>query len=221
MPVKFTWSYSSIELFDQCPHKYYRLRVSKDIKEPPSEHQNYGKLVHKVLENFLKKDTPIPEKFSFLEDAATQLKAYKGTKHCEYRMGLTQDLQPCEFFARDVWWRGVVDLLVLDGETAKVIDYKTGKSAKYADTKQLELLSLAVFKHFPEVKHVKAGLLFLVAKDFIKEKYDPSEADSRWKKWLDRTAQLEKTYEADVWNPSPNFTCRKYCPVKDCIYNGD
>ena len=28
------WSYSSITLFDQCPKKYYHLRVAKDIKEP-------------------------------------------------------------------------------------------------------------------------------------------------------------------------------------------
>jgi hypothetical protein len=45
-------------------------------------------------------------------------------------------------------------------ETAFVVDYKTGKSSRFADTRQLEILTLALFKHFPKVKRVKAGLLF-------------------------------------------------------------
>ena len=29
----YTWSYSSLSLFKQYPHRYYRLKVVKDIKE--------------------------------------------------------------------------------------------------------------------------------------------------------------------------------------------
>ena len=32
-----TWSYSNLSLFQQCPKKYYHLRVAKDFKEPESE----------------------------------------------------------------------------------------------------------------------------------------------------------------------------------------
>ena len=61
------WSYSSITLFDQCPKKYYHLRVAKDIKEPESEAMLYGTAVHKAAEDYIKDDKPIPEKFSFME----------------------------------------------------------------------------------------------------------------------------------------------------------
>ena len=57
-------------------------------------------------------------------------------------------------YADNVWWRGIADLVILDADNhiAWVVDYKTGKSARYADKGQLELMALATFKHFPVVK---------------------------------------------------------------------
>lgn len=220
MSVSYTWSYSSLDLFNQCPHKYYRLKVKKDIKEPLSDHLVYGLDVHKAAEDFIGKGTPIPEKYKFLEPSLLKLQAYEGEKLCEYRMGLTKNLDPCGFFDKGVWWRGVADLIILNGDSAKIVDYKTGKSAKHADTKQLEILSLAVFKHFPQVKRVKGGLLFVVANDFVKGDFDAEQTDVYWQRWLTNTAQLEKAFEVNVWNPRPNFTCKKWCPVKDCTHNG-
>jgi hypothetical protein len=220
MSVSYTWSYSSLDLFNQCPHKYYRLKIKKDVKEPLSDHLVYGLDVHKAAEDFIGKGTPIPEKYKFLEPSLLKLQAYEGEKLCEYRMGLTKNLDPCGFFDKGVWWRGVADLIILNGDSAKIVDYKTGKSSKHADTKQLEILSLAVFKHFPQVKRVKGGLLFVVANDFVKGDFDAEQTDIYWQRWLTNTAQLEKAFEVNVWNPRPNFTCKKWCPVKDCTHNG-
>jgi hypothetical protein len=101
-----------------------------------------------------------------------------------------------------------------------VVDYKTGKSSKYADTQQLEILSLAVFKHFPQVKKIKAGLLFVVANDLIKASYEQDKSGVYWTKWLEDTGRLEAAITNGVWNKKPNFTCRQYCPVHDCEHNG-
>jgi hypothetical protein len=180
----------------------------------------YGLDVHKAAEDFIGKGTPIPEKYKFIEPSLLKLKAYEGEKLCEYRMGLTKNLEPCKFFDKGVWWRGVADLIILNGDSAKIVDYKTGKSSKHADTKQLEILSLAVFKHFPQVKRVKGGLLFVVANDFVKGDFDAGQTDVYWQRWLTNTAQLEKAFEVNVWNPRPNFTCKNWCPVKDCTHNG-
>jgi hypothetical protein len=137
-------------------------------------------------------------------------------------MGLTANLEPCEFFDDDVWFRGVSDLTILDRESgvAKVIDYKTGKSAKYADKGQLELMALATFKHFPEVKTVKGGLLFVVCKAFIKDTYTIDRESELWQKWLIEYAKLEKAYEVDVWNPRPTGLCKAHCIVTECPHNG-
>jgi ATP-dependent exoDNAse (exonuclease V) beta subunit len=119
-----------------------------------------------------------------------------------------------------VWLRGIVDLLVVGSDSARIIDYKTSKSSKYADTKQLELLSLLVFKHFPNVKKIKAALLFLVSQDLVRAKYTEEQQSVAWIRWLDIVKSLEAAMKVDVWNPKPNFTCRKFCAVKDCEHNG-
>lgn len=216
----YTWSYSSISLFQQCPRKYYRLRVAKDIVEPPQQHLIYGTNVHKAAEDYVCKGIDLPAKYSAFKNMLDTLKKIPGEKHCEYEMGLTKDLEPCAFKAPDVWFRGIADLLVIDGDSAHIIDYKTGKSSQYADTKQLELLALLTFKHFRQVKTIKAGLVFLVATDLVKAKFEESVQQSAWQRWMPEIQRLESAFQTNVWNPKPNFTCRKFCAVVDCEHNG-
>lgn len=214
------WSFSKIKAFEQCPKQFYHMKIAKDYIEKETEAMLYGTLFHEAAENFVKDDTPIPEKFKYAEAALTSLKNKPGKKLCEYKLGLTEDLEPCGFFDENVWFRGIADLIILDGDTAWVVDYKTGKSARYADKGQLELMALATFKHFPEVKKVKAGLLFVIAKALIKDSYDSTAAPILWKKWLADYARMEKALETDTWNARPSGLCRQHCAVLDCPHNG-
>ena len=192
----------------------------KDIKEPEAEHLIYGNEVHKAAEEYVRDGTPIPAKFDFIKPQIDILLQIDGERLCEYKMGLTKELAACDFFAESVWWRGIADLLIINADTAYLIDYKTGKSAQYADTKQLELLSLAVFRHFPQVKRVKAGLLFVVSKEFVQAEYDVDGQKDSWLTWFGEINRLDSCYENDTWNAKPNFSCHRFCPVKDCEHNG-
>jgi 5'-deoxynucleotidase YfbR-like HD superfamily hydrolase len=214
------WSFSKIKAFEQCPKQFYHMKIAKDYIEEETEAVLYGTLFHEAAENFVKDDTPIPEKFKYAEAALTSLKNKPGKKLCEYKLGLTEDLEPCGFFDENVWFRGIADLIILDGDTASVVDYKTGKSAKYADKGQLELMALATFKHFPEIKKVKAGLLFVIAKALVKDSYDSTAAPILWRKWLADYARMEKALETNTWNPRPSGLCRAHCAVIDCPHNG-
>jgi len=91
--------------------------------------------------------------------------------------------------------------------------------SQYADLKQLEILALALFKHYPQVKRVKAGLLFLFADDFIKTVYSADAQSTLWTDWVSDVGQLETSVINDVWNAKPNFTCRGWCPVHSCDHN--
>jgi hypothetical protein len=220
------WSYSSISLFEQCPKKYYHLRVSKDIVEPESDAMNYGKDLHLAAEEHIRDGKPLPEKYAFIQPMLDKLKAIPGEKLCENKLAvkLTADqrLVPCDFFDKDTYWRGIADLIILDreNEEARVIDYKTGKSAKYADTKQLKLLAGAVFTHYPDIKVIKAGLLFVVSKEFIKEEYSTHFRLAYFEQFKPLVTQLEDCHNSGVWNPKRNFSCKAWCPVLDCAHNG-
>lgn len=220
------WSYSSITLFDQCPKKYYHLRVVKDIKEPESEAMNYGKDLHLAAEEHIRDGKPLPEKYAFIQEMLDKLKKVPGEKLCEYKLGIKYmngRYTACDFFDKDVWWRGIADLIIIDREKqeARVVDYKTGKSSRYADTKQLKLLAAAVFTHFPEIRVIKAGLLFVVPKEFIKEEYDFMFRSAYFEHFKPLVEQLDACHTNGVWNPKRNFTCSKWCPVTSCSHNGN
>ena len=150
------------------------------------------------------------------------LTAKKGEKLCEFKMGLTESLEPCGFYADNVWWRGIADLVILDADNhiAWVVDYKTGKSARYADKGQLELMALATFKHFPVVKEVRAGLLFVVCNQLIKDKYKQTDQTLLWAKWTDSFSLMQEALDNDVWNPRPSGLCKNHCAVLECAHNG-
>jgi CRISPR/Cas system-associated exonuclease Cas4 (RecB family) len=225
MPKVLPWSYSSLTLFDQCPKKYYHLKVAKDVKEPESEAIIYGKEVHLAAEEFVRDGKPIPEKFAYITPMLEKLAKIEGEKYCEYQMGVKKTgagYHMTNFFDKEAWYRGIADLLIVDKKNAeaRLVDYKTGKSSEYADMKQLKLLAAATFVHFPDVKKIKAGLLFVVAKDFITEEYEFTQRDAYFEPFIPIVQQLEGAVESDTWNPKRNFSCKNWCPVLECSHNG-
>lgn len=215
------WSFSSLKTFTTCPKKFYHTKVLKDIKEPEGEQALYGKLVHEVAELYIRDGKEIPEKFAFIKPALDSLLKIQGEKFCELKMALTEKLEPCDFFDPDCWFRGVADLLIIDREKgeARVIDYKLGKS-RYADLGQLELMALAVFKMFPEVKKVKGGLLFLAEDKFVPTMFEVEQQHRYWGNWMPKVMTLEGAYSADIWNAKPNGLCKNYCWVSSCTHCG-
>ena len=216
------WSFSRIKAFEQCPKKFYHLKIAKNYREPETEAMHYGTIVHEAAEKYIRDGEPLPKQFEYMEPTLKVLLSMKGEKLCEYEMGLTENLEPCAFDAEDVWFRGIADLIIINHENkvAKVLDYKTGKSAKYADKGQLELMALALFKHFPEIETVRAGLLFVVANKFITAEYYKNEEQKLWRKWLFDYGRMEKAYKQDVWNAHPSGLCRRHCVVTECPHNG-
>jgi hypothetical protein len=124
-PAKIApWSYSRIKAFDTCPKQFYHTHILKEFPFKETEAMRYGTEFHKAAEDFIRDGTPVPKRFAFAKPALQVLADKPGDKHCELKVGLTADLEPCGFFDSNVWFRGVVDLIIIDGEQATVIDYK-------------------------------------------------------------------------------------------------
>lgn len=217
-----SWSFSRIKSFEQCPKQFYHLKVVKDYVEPETKAMFYGTSFHTAAEEYVRDGAELPPQFAYAQDVLDSLNNKEGDKLCEYRMGLTKDLFPCKFYADNVWWRGIVDLAILDKpkKLAWVIDYKTGKNTRYADKGQLELMALAMFKHFPNIETIRGGLLFVVANELITETYTADMQGAMWDKWLADHKQMEIAFANDVWNPNPSGLCKRHCVVEECVYNG-
>ena len=216
------WALSKIKAFQQCPKQFYHEKVLNQYPFKETEATLYGTAFHEAAETYIRDGGELDPRFSYAKGALDALNAKEGDKLCEIKMGLTEDLEACSFWSRNVWFRGIADLLILnnDKKLAWVIDYKTGKSAKYADKGQLELMALATFKHYPEVETVRAGLLFVVSNDLIKDNYTIEQEETMWTKWLSKYSDMETAFENDTWNPNPSGLCKAWCPVLECPHNG-
>lgn len=119
------WSFSSLGTFESCPRMWQSKYVDKTYKEPPQAHLEHGIRVHSALEHRVKDGTPLPEDLIQHEKYVQAFNAFPAKAVLtEVKLGLTKDFKPCEFFAKDVWWRGVVDIALLNDKKAWVGDYK-------------------------------------------------------------------------------------------------
>ena len=215
------WSYSSIKTFDQCPKKYFHLKVAKDVEDEGNEASIYGNDAHEAAEHYIKHGTPIPDKYAVMRPVVEKLAEFPGEKHTELKLGVRKTeggFEPCGFFAKDVWYRGIVDLLITNGRDAHMVDYKTGKNAKYADMKQLDLMAGAVFVHFPDIMRVKSGLAYVVSNEFLKKTHVRAELPTYMAVFKPQLEQLEDALESGVFNPKSGPLCG-WCPVVSCEHH--
>lgn len=211
------WSFSGLKDFTNCPRQYHEVKLLQNYVKPVTEKMQYGTDVHKALEDYARDSTPLPLFYQKYQPQVDALLEISGDKYLEYKMALTSDLKPCAFDAPDYWVRGIVDFMVVDGDTAYIVDYKTG-SHRYADTKQLKLMALMTFALFPAVQHIKAALLFITKGGFSSEEYTRDQIGKLWEAFGSDLAWLEKAYETDSWPARPNVFCRN-CPVSVCEYH--
>jgi RecB family exonuclease len=214
-----TWSHSSLKDYEGCPRRYHEVKVLKNYPFKDTDATLYGKELHTAAELYIKEGTPLPPQFAFIKDTLDALKAKPGRKLCEHEMGVTKDLKPCKFMDKEVWVRGIADLLIIDDEnlTARVVDYKSGNN-KYPDREQLKLMALMVFAHFPHIRRVSGALLFVVKEDIAKASFMVGEAEEHWWDYRERVARIEQAHETGVWNPKPTPLCG-WCPVSSCEHN--
>lgn len=216
------WSFSKAKAFEQCPKQFYHEKILQEYPFVETEAIRYGNAFHTAAEEYIRDGTSLPKMFDYAQAMLDSLNAKKGVKLCEEKLGVTENLLPCGFYDADVWYRGIADLLIINEEDglAWVIDYKTGKSAKYADKGQLELMALLVFAHYPKIKYVRAGLLFVVSNDLVKDSYADSDAGMLWTKWTNIYSIMQMAEKRNVWNARPSGLCKRHCPVTVCVHNG-
>lgn len=160
--MNLTWSYSSISCLETCPRQFYTRRVLK-IKEssPALEH---GNAVHRGVELFLKQGIVteyIKQRSNVAWNLVESVKAQSIGKRLlvEEKMGLNGLFEPVAFFDDHVWGRAALDAGIIDGSNLMLLDWKTGKIREKAT--QLAVLSLFVFKHFPEIENITACNIWL------------------------------------------------------------
>jgi len=214
--MSFTWSFSSYKQYVNCPKQYQEIKVLKRFYIKQTPQMTYGTEVHKACEDYVGEGKPLAKNYLIFKPVLDSLLEIPGTRYPEQRMALDKDGNACGY-GKGYWVRGIVDLMIVDGDTAFIVDYKTGNN-KYPDPKQLKLMALMAFAKYPEIKKIKAGLLFIVHNSFMTEEYSREEIPSLWDAFLTDLTRIEASYETNVWNPNPTPLCG-WCPVNTCPHH--
>lgn len=214
--MRLSHSYSSIKLYENCPFRYFRQRIVKDVVDEGGEASKYGERIHQYLELRLKQDGLLPQEVAHYEPlcASVERIAKGGELHIEKELVLNDNLTPTGWWDADAWLRSKLDILVINGDEAVVMDWKTGK--RNPDFFQMQIFAAQVFKHYPDVVRVKTSLVWLKTMEMDTEVYNREQVNDVWAEIMKRIQRIHKSLEFDNWPMRPSGLCR-FCPARhDC-----
>ena len=82
--ANFTWSYSSLKQYQNCPKQYQEIRVLKNYIIKETEQMKYGTEVHSALEEYVKNGKPLVKNYQRFQPFVDKLLEIPGTKYPEY-----------------------------------------------------------------------------------------------------------------------------------------
>lgn len=228
----FSWSYSKVKNGEICLKRHYEIDIAKTWKDTASDDPNsplvYGNKVHDAMARRLDLKRPLPPDmidYEFFAKKVEEKAALPGAQLLvEQKYAVTREFGPCGYFAGNVWYRGIADVLVLipvpgtDFQVAWVIDWKTGRLVD--EPVQLALMAQCIFSHYPKVVKVKAIYYWLKEHAETVEEFVRADMIKFWPSMLRRVAVLEEAARTMNYPPTHNSFCKKHCPVQSCVFFG-
>jgi len=218
-PKPFAWSYSKLKNYEDCPKRYWHTAVAKDVKEDESEHILYGNAVHKALAAAIEGKAELPEHFKRFQNWVDRMTGgAQGKLLVEQQLAITKDLNADEWFGKDVWFRGIADVIKIVGPVAVVVDWKTGKILE--DGVQLALMAQCVFAHHKDVQKIRTEFVWLKEEATTRADFTREDMAKVWAGLLPRVTTLENAHVGVNFPPKPGGLCRRFCPVQQCPHHG-
>lgn len=223
---KIAWSWSRIETFEQCPKKFHHQNILKDVPRPSSPAMDRGRRIHKALEDAIKFGAQLPPDLARCEPIIDRIKSAQtaGAKvFAEQQLAFREDLQPTDWYNKDVWFRVIMDVAIVMGAAASIIDWKTGRAKDYTDQElqgnQLALNAMAGFLLWPDVNKIEVSYAWVDHEMRTPATFDRRQLDSLLQDFGDRAEMIQLANESGQWKATPNDYC-KWCPCTkmQCIH---
>jgi hypothetical protein len=218
-------SYSRLSTFEQCEQKFDYLYVSKTVQDLGSTATDYGTRVHTALELYgkgLAEGDASAAAIKALEGTngeavmwfplVDKIHAQAGDKYYEFQMAINANKTPCDWFADDVWIRSIADVLIVDGDKATIIDWKSGKVRD--NPTQMQLFAAMVMIVFPQVQTVKTSFVWLVYNKVTNTTFTRRMFDGLWMALEPRFVAIQDTVDLGVYKAKPSPLCG-WCAAKD------
>lgn len=216
---EWSWSYSKLKNFEVCPKRMYEVDIARTYVEAidPDGPLAWGNRVHDALKATLKDGVALPtEMRAMLQPWVDRVRRGAGELLVEQKYAITRDFKPTAYFAKDVWYRGIGDVVRIAGDLALVLDWKTGKVLE--DSVQLMLMAQCLFSHYPTLKYVRSEFVWLKDDCTTPELFSRKEVADQWVSLLGRVNAMEAAAKTDTYPPKPGRLCKSYCPVQSCPF---
>jgi hypothetical protein len=215
---EWNWSYSKLKNFELCPKRMYELDIAKTYVEAvevggPLE---WGNRVHDAFKVALTTGTNMPAEMLAYQPWVDRVRAGPGQLLVEQKYAITRSFAPTTYFAADVWYRGIGDVVRIDTDIALILDWKTGKILE--DSVQLMLMAQCLFSHYPGLKYVRSEFVWLKDDCTTPELFTRKEVGDQWVGLLDRVNGMELASQQMNYPPKPGRLCKSYCPVQSCPF---
>jgi hypothetical protein len=221
-PKEWSWSYSKLKNYAECPKKHYEVDIAKAYAETQSTDPDspliWGQRVHDTFKHALLNHTPLPDEMKMFQHWIDRVHAGPGKLFVEQKYAINRQFQKTAYFANDVWCRMIGDVVRIAGDLALVLDWKTGKILE--DRTQLMLMAQAIFSHYPEVRFVRSEFVWLKDDCTSPELFSRQEVAHDWIGVLERVSALETAAKTMTYPPKPGRLCKNYCPVTSCAFHG-
>jgi hypothetical protein len=220
MAKAWAWSYSKYKAYDSCPKRFYEVDIAHNFADS-TEQLDWGNEVHKAIQLATEGKAPLPDSMKDYQKWVDEIKHGEGTLYVEQQYAITKDFQPTQWFAHNVWLRGICDVLRISpsGKSARARDYKTG-GVKH-DANQLMLMSQCIFVHHPTVQRIRAEFVWL-KEDCVgtPEVYNRDTIVREWPPLLPQLKRMEEASRTLDYPPKPCGLCARWCPVLSCQFHG-
>jgi hypothetical protein len=225
MPKTFSWSWSRLKNFRNCPKRHWEIDLQKNFKEPEGDALKWGHDVHAALAAYIYNGKPLPKTMERYTDVASGWVALKKAGVpvlVEQKLAMDADFKPCGFFDHQAWYRGVVDVMAIGNGVAHAGDWKTGKMPDDGDAEyeQLGLTAQLIFAHYPDIKEVSTTFVWLGFDDTTERTYTNDGMVPLWNKLWPQINVMKDAFRTTTYPAKPSGLCVRHCPVNNCPYHG-
>lgn len=209
-------SHSFLSTYERCPKQAYHKYVLRDQPYVETQAIKWGNEVHKALELAINTGKPLPEG---MEGYGKYLSALGEGCKAELELGVTYEGKPCGFWDTQCFFRGKIDVLKRVGDTAFIVDWKTGKPRE--DPAELYAHGMLVQIHSAGCSALKGAYVWLkegkVGPSYDLRENSPAMITLGNIRRL--RAEMEQRQQTGTeWPAKQNPLCG-WCSVKTCRYN--
>lgn len=209
----FVGTFTILAAYGNCEHQMFRTYIKKDQPYEETKERAWGNAVHAAMQKRVGSRVPLPLEMQKWEPIAASFDGL--VPSCEQRLGVTRDRQPTGFYDKDVWFRGLADLTLVQNTNAYLLDYKTG-SSRYEDPFELETQAMLLHAKHPQLTRI-AGSYAWLKEDRIGQLFNLSDTNSTWRRVTKLMNEIEAKRETANWDwiKRKSGLC-PWCSVRDC-----